>query len=75
MHFRRRLRRPMFHRRGTNASGKRELLVVDGYNIIHSTPRYERLVYDRSDDPYSRDVHASARTALISDVAAFARSL
>ena len=59
--------------RGTNASGKRELLVVDGYNIIHSTPRYERLVYDRSDDPYSRDVHASARTALISDVAAFAQ--
>ena len=33
--------------RGTNASGKRELLVVDGYNIIHSTPRYERLVYDQ----------------------------
>ena len=38
-------------------SNKPELLVVDGYNVIHCTPRYEKLVYDHSDDPYSSDVH------------------
>ena len=54
-------------------SDKPELLVVDGYNVIHCTPRYEKLVYDRSDDPYSSDVHDMARTALIADVAAFAQ--
>lgn len=54
-------------------SDKPELLVVDGYNVIHCTPRYERLVYDKSDDPYSSDVHDAARTALIADVAAFAQ--
>ena len=54
-------------------SNKPELLVVDGYNVIHCTPRYEKLVYDHSDDPYSSDVHDMARTALINDVAAFAR--
>lgn len=59
--------------RGTNAGGQRELLVVDGYNIIHATPRYEKLVYSHSDDPYSSDVHDAARTALIADVAAFAQ--
>ncbi|OUP11047.1 NYN domain-containing protein [Collinsella sp. An2] len=53
--------------------GERELLVVDGYNIIHATPRYEKLIYDRSDDPYSNDVYVSARMALIRDVAAFAQ--
>lgn len=53
--------------------GERELLVVDGYNIIHSDTRYERLIFDRSDDPYSRDVYDAARTALIADVAAFAQ--
>ena len=26
--------------RGVNAMGKKELLVVDGYNIIHATPKY-----------------------------------
>ena len=54
-------------------SNKPELLVVDGYNVIHCTPRYEKLVYDHSDDPYSSDVHDMARTALINDVAAFAQ--
>ena len=54
------------------ASGKKELLVVDGYNVIHATPTYERLIYDHSDDPYSSDVYERARTALIADVAAFA---
>nr|WP_239462359.1 NYN domain-containing protein [Enorma phocaeensis] len=48
-------------------------MVVDGYNIIHSDTRYERLIFDRSDDPYSRDVYDAARTALIADVAAFAQ--
>lgn len=52
----------------------RELLVVDGYNVIYATPRYASLVYDKSDDPLSRDVHARAREALVSDVAAFAGS-
>ena len=54
-------------------SDKPELLVVDGYNVIHCTPRYEKLVYEKSDDPYSSDVHDMARTALIGDVAAFAQ--
>ena len=54
-------------------SNKPELLVVDGYNVIHCTPRYEKLVYDHSDDPCSSDVHDMARTALINDVAAFAQ--
>ena len=54
-------------------SNKPELLVVDGYNVIHCTPRYEKLVYDHSDDPYSSDIHDMARTALINDVAAFAQ--
>ena len=59
--------------RGTNACGQKELLVVDGYNVIHADPRYERLIFDRSDDPYSRDVYDAARTSLIADVAAFAQ--
>ena len=59
--------------RGANARGQKELLVVDGYNVIHADPRYERLIFDRSDDPYSRDVYDAARTSLIADVAAFAQ--
>ncbi len=59
--------------RGTNARGQKELLVVDGYNVIHADARYQRLIFDRSDDPYSRDVYDAARTALIADVAAFAQ--
>lgn len=59
--------------RGINARGQKELLVVDGYNVIHADPRYERLIFDRSDDPYSRDVYDAARTSLIADVAAFAQ--
>ena len=59
--------------RGTNARGQKELLVVDGYNVIHADPRYERLIFDHSDDPYSRDVYDAARTSLIADVAAFAQ--
>ncbi len=53
-------------------SGKKELLVVDGYNVIHATPKYEQLIEARGDHPFSNDVCERARTALISDVAAFA---
>lgn len=53
-------------------SGKKELLVVDGYNVIHATPKYERLIESRGDHPFSSDVYERARTALIGDVAAFA---
>ena len=52
---------------------RRKVLIVDGYNVIHATPRYEQLIFDRSDDPYSNDVYDRARTALIADVAAFAQ--
>ena len=68
-----RLGEPANPPRGTNRAGQRELLVVDGYNIIHATPRYEHLIFDHSDDPYSNDVYDRARTALIADVAAFAQ--
>ena len=40
---------PIIPPRGTKA-GMKELLVVDGYNVIHATPKYERLIYDRSDE-------------------------
>lgn len=61
---------------GTGRGAKRRpLLVVDGYNIIYATPRYEALVYrDTAGDPLSRDVYPRAREALISDVAAFAQA-
>lgn len=52
--------------------GGRELLVVDGYNAIFASGRYEDLVFDRSDDPLSSDVFLRAREVLINDVAAFA---
>ena len=51
-------------------SGKKELLVVDGYNVIHAAPKYELRMFDRGDHPYSSDERA--RTALVGDVAAFA---
>ena len=49
--------------------GDRELLVVDGYNVIHKSARYLELV-DEADggDPFER-----ARTKLIADVASFAQ--
>ena len=65
---------PLPEKLGSRAAGKRELLVVDGYNVIHATPRYERLVYTSSDDPLSNDVYPRAREALLSDVAAFAQA-
>lgn len=59
--------------RGVNARGQKELLVVDGYNIIHATPKYEQLIYDSGKSPYATDRYDSARLALIADVAAFAQ--
>ena len=62
---------------------ERELLIVDGYNVMHATARYEGLIdgvnqadglvssadaaYHMDSDPFIR-----AREALISDVATFA---
>ena len=54
------------------SSYRRELLVVDGYNVIHGIPRYEKLVYTSSPDRLSNDIHVRAREALINDVASFA---
>ena len=52
---------------------RRELLVVDGYNVIYGTPRYQRLIdapdaRSRDHDPFDR-----AREALVGDVAAYAQ--
>ncbi len=52
---------------------KKELLVVDGYNVIFGTPRYEELMDkpepgSRDNDPFER-----ARDLLVGDVAAFAQ--
>lgn len=46
----------------------RELLVVDGYNVIRATERYAHLIDEGDGDPYLR-----AREALLADVAAFAQ--
>lgn len=50
-------------------SGKRELLVVDGYNVIFKGERYTSLV-DESD---AADPFEAARERLVSDVAAYAQ--
>ena len=47
---------------------RRELLVVDGYNVIRATERYVHLIDEGDADPYLR-----AREALLADVAAFAQ--
>lgn len=46
----------------------RELLVVDGYNVIRATDRYAHLIDEGGSDPFMR-----AREALLTDVAAFAQ--
>lgn len=51
---------------------QRELLVVDGYNVIYKSPRY----LARADDPQGQDggdPFSQARDLLISDVAAYAQ--
>ena len=61
------------------------LLVVDGYNVIGATPRYQALidqsgragelsdVASLSRDPYGSDPLGSARDALVNDVATYAQ--
>ena len=55
--------------KGDALFGDGELLVVDGYNVIHKSARYLELI-DEADggDPFER-----ARTKLIGDVASFAQ--
>lgn len=61
------------------------LLVVDGYNVIYGTPRYQGLIDEHagagaladvaylSRDPYGHDPFERAREALATDVAAYAQ--
>ena len=62
------------------------LLVVDGYNVVHGTPRYASGSIDEhagagaladvahlSRDPYGHDPFDRAREALVADVAAYAQ--
>ena len=61
------------------------LLVVDGYNVIYGTPRYEAMIDEHagagaladvahlSRDPYGHDPFDRVREALITDVAAYAQ--
>ena len=61
------------------------LLVVDGYNVIYGTTRYQGLIDEHagagaladvahlSRDPYGHDPFERAREALITDVAAYAQ--
>ena len=74
-------------RRGGPEAGhaKQPLLIVDGYNVIHGTLRYQQLIDEHagagaladvaylSRDPYGHDPHERSRAALIADVAAFAQ--
>lgn len=52
---------------------RRPVLVVDGYNAIRTCSRYRQLVDEEILDPVLHDVYVRARTALISDVAAYAK--
>lgn len=61
------------------------LLLVDGYNVIGATPRYQAVVDEHagagaladvaslSRDPYGHDPFESARSLLLSDVATYAQ--
>lgn len=53
---------------------KLQPLVVDGYNVIFATPRYQALIDEETTgEPYlGHDAHVRSREALIADVAAFA---
>lgn len=64
---------------------RQPLLVVDGYNVIYGTTRYQGLIDEHagagaladvaslSRDPYGHDPFERAREALITDVAAYAQ--
>lgn len=68
-----------------SASARRPLLVVDGYNVIHGTVRYQHMidkhagagaladVASLSRDPYGHDPFGKVREALVADVAAYAQ--
>ena len=61
------------------------LLVVDGYNVVHGTPRYAALIDEHagagaladvahlSRDPYGHDPFDRVRQVLVADVAAYAQ--
>lgn len=67
------------------ATRRQALLIVDGYNVIYGTTRYQGLIDEHagagaladvaslSRDPYGHDPFERAREALISDVAAYAQ--
>lgn len=67
------------------AARRQALLIVDGYNVIYGTTRYQGLIDEHagagaladvaslSRDPYGHDPFERAREALISDVAAYAQ--
>ena len=67
------------------ARAKHPLLVVDGYNVIYGTTRYQQLIDEHagagaladvahlSRDPYGHDPFERAREALITVVAAYAQ--
>ncbi|RRF89648.1 MAG: hypothetical protein DUD33_06425, partial [Coriobacteriaceae bacterium] len=50
-----------------------ELLVVDGYNVIHKSPRYMALVDEVSGRLGDTDPFDRARKLLVADVAAYAQ--
>ncbi|OUO35782.1 NYN domain-containing protein [Olsenella sp. An290] len=52
-----------------SAPSTRELLVVDGYNVLHKSARY----LARADETSEGDPFEQARELLISDVAAYAK--
>ena len=64
---------------------RKALLVVDGYNVIHGTTRYQSMIDEHagagalrdvaslSRDPYGHDPFDAAREALVADVAAYAQ--
>ncbi len=55
------------------ARAKRELLVVDGYNVIYKTPRYTGLLDEKGPRDLSSDPFDRARALLVADVAAYAQ--
>lgn len=54
------------------AARQRELLVVDGYNVLYKSPRYLARM-DTPEEQTDNDPFSRARDLLISDVAAYAQ--
>ena len=67
------------------ATTRLPLLIVDGYNVVHGTPRYAALVDEHAGagaladvahlerDPYGHDPFERVREVLVADVAAYAQ--